>query len=312
MRPKSISRFFALAAIAVAQTRPDKQVMLTAGTTAEIVLHISDPRQGDTIDILLSSPVVGVSVELPDGTELTSRNAEQLGYAWEIPSEQEVKDAENARTSLLLVGPGRHVDIGLPKTAPSGDYRIRLDARNLVESATVATVYIPFANTIIAAQRAIPGVKIAGPTKLVAGSKEVRLAMTWGRSAGESLLDVVVTDPQVRVSLQLPDGALVTRATAKIHGIEWVEVPVPKWPFEDKGGGDDFGFGSAVASGMILPIEGTHQLISFVGSALTSGRYVLRFDATRSARQSEATAMLLPFKAFDKAFDDELTHGQVQ
>ena len=133
MRSARISLFFAIASMANGQTRPDQEITVAAGTKAEIVLHIPAPRQGDTIDILLSSPAVRVSVALPNGSELTSQNAEQLGYAWEVPPEQEVEAAERARTSLLLSGPGQHVDIGLQKAAPGGDYRIRLDARRLKE-----------------------------------------------------------------------------------------------------------------------------------------------------------------------------------
>lgn len=304
MRSRRLSLFvapiplvlLAFASVLLAQTRPEKQITVAPGAKGEIVLHFASPRLGHVIDILVSDPAVHITLVLPDGQELTAQNAKQLQYTWDTePGDSDAKD-------FLLNGAGQHVIIGLKKASPGGDYRIRVDAQGVRTETRVAVARIDPAEVIMATQRTIPGAKITKPVKLPAGSTSGQLALTLSQSAGDSILDVAVTNPGVKVSLQLPDGTLVTQATAKAHGIEWTPA---KWPPEDEGG-DDYGFGLMFMMAMMLPVEGDHQLISFPGTALQSGQHLLRFDAAASRQESEARAMFLPMKGVEKTFEESL------
>jgi hypothetical protein len=117
------------------------------------------------------------------------------------------------------------------------------------------------------------------------------------RAAGAEApeLDIVVTDPRVHVSLQYPDGTIVSRQTAETQGIDW--QPVIGWPPTSVPGEDPYGFGVQFMTAMMLPIDGTHHVIRFSNGIPQDGLYRIHLDAADTNTHSKARAMFLPPEA---------------
>jgi hypothetical protein len=62
-------------------------------------------------------------------------------------------------------------------------------------------------------------------------------------------------------------------------------------------GEDPFGFGVLIMMAMMLPLEGTHHVITFGNGIPQDGVYRMRIDAIDSKRLSQARAMFLPPEA---------------
>ena len=242
----------------LAQTHFMKQTSVAPGKHAEIVLSISSPRSL-FIDILVSNPDVKVVVALPDGKEIKEGEAEPGQPALTAVSDDQLTEAKELMKSYLVSGPGRHLFFVFPTNPPAGNYRVLFENPSALNSARVSCAIIPIGEVLLAMMKQAPGVNVIGPVKVPARSRETKLNLTLAQSKSAVLLDIAPSDARVTISLRLPNGALVTPKNAKEHGIEWHEM---KWPPEDQGG-DDFGFGLVIMMSTMLPVEGTHQFITF-------------------------------------------------
>jgi hypothetical protein len=271
----------ALAAMWIGHARAANQISVAPGSKGELQLRIAPPREADLIDILVSDPAVRLAVLLPDGRELTADNAEGMGFSW-----TDEGDEPESFAALMVAGPGRHTLIGSPEGLPVGELKIGINAQDSIKMTRVAAIRVKAKDALMLFWRDTPGVKIVEPIKLPAGSRQGKIEFALKQTRQEAYMDVAVTDPKVKVSLQFPDGRLVTKETAEPNGLFWSRT---KWPdFEA------FGPGVAVTLATMLPVEGLHQSISFENGIPQSGRYVLHFDASGSARASEASAMFIP------------------
>jgi hypothetical protein len=275
----------ALSGLTMGQPRATSQITVAPGSQGEVLLRIAPPRQGDLIDILASDAAVRLTILLPDGRELTAENAESMGFSWTTDDASEFEGFPK----IFLAGAGQHTNVGSPEGLPVGELRIRVDAQGLVKTAHVAAVRVTIKEWVMASLRATPGVKIVESVELPARSTQGKIQFALRRTPEGAHLDVAVTDPSVKVSLQFPDGRSVTKEIAKSNGVHW---SVSKWPDVQCGG--DCGLGVLFMFFTMLPVEGLHQLISFEDGIPLNGNYVLRFDASASHRVSEASAMFIP------------------
>lgn len=275
----------ALSGMTMGQPRATSEITVAPGSQGEVPLRIAPPRQWDVIDILASDAAVGLTILLPDGRELTAENSESMGFSWSTDDASKFEDFPK----MFLAGAGQHTSVGSPEGLPIGELRIRVDARGLVKPAQVAAVRVTMKEWVMSSFRATPGVKIVESVTLPARSTQGKIQLALSRTPEGAYLDAAVTDPSVKVSLQFPDGRLVTKEIAESNGVHW---SLSKWPDVECGG--DCGIGTLFMFLTMLPIEGLHQLISFEDGISLTGNYVLRFDASASNRPSEASAMFIP------------------
>jgi hypothetical protein len=301
---KHILLLAALGGTLLAQTASVKRMNVAPGTQGEILLMVSAPHAADMIDLLGSNPAIRLSVLLPDGRRLTANNADEMGFVWETASDQDLPDQYWALYPSMLHGAGQHTVIALPEKLKSGIFRIRIDARGVRGVTRVSATHIVFRDSYITALRRLPGVQISDSVGLRARSTDGRREFVLRRAARPEdaeapEMDVVVTDPQVRVSLQYPDGTVVTRATAKARGLDW---QVTGWPPTSVPGEDPLGLGVLFMAAMMLPLEGTHHVITFGNGIPQDGVYRIHLDAADSKRLSQARAMFLPSEAIAEMF----------
>ncbi len=268
--------------MSMGQPRATSEITVAPGSQGEVLLRIAPPRQADLIDILASEAAVRLTIVLPDGRELTAENS-SMGFSWTTD------DPSEFFPKVFLAGAGQHTNVGSPEGLPVGELRIRVDAQGLVKTAHVAAVRVTMKEWVTATLRATPGVKIVESVKLPARSTQGKIQFALSRTPEGAHLDVAVTDPSVKVSLQFPDGRLVTKELGESNGVHW---SLSKWPDVQCGG--DCGIGILFMIFTMLPIEGLHQLIAFEDGIPLSGNYVLRFDASAGNRASEANALFIP------------------
>jgi hypothetical protein len=283
--------------ILLGQIAPVRPLSVAPGAEGDIVLRISSPRGGDVIDILTGNPAVRVSVLLPDNRVLTKNNADNLDFVWESASAQDLPEQYTGLDKWMLRGTGQHSIIFLPERLRGGDFRFRIDARGVAGVTEASARHISLRDYSMGALRMLPNVRISGSVQLPARSKEGRLEFVLShaeRAAGAEApeLDIVVTDPRVRVSLQYPDGTVVSRQTAETQGIDWQQVM--GWPPTSVPGEDPYGLGVLIMTAMMLPIDGTHHVIRFSNGIPQDGVYRIHLDAADSKTHSKARAMFLP------------------
>jgi hypothetical protein len=287
-----------------AQTRVPTQLTIPAGTQKETLLQILAPRKGDMIDTLVGDANVRITVVLPDGREVTESNAKEFGVLWETVPPEQMTAVDRNVTSLLLSGQGLHTVVEFRENPLTGDYRIRIDAKQATATSRVSIAYIPITSLLMKLLQDFPGVKITSTVRLAVGSTGTKLSLSLTAGTESAVIDIAPTDPRVSVTLRFPDGTIVNRENAKENGVAW---RLSNWPPSGPSG-DLFGFGAAMEGTMMLPVEGVHHQILFEKGVRKTGNYVIQVNASGSDRASEVTAMFLPlesaFKQFGKAFDE--------
>jgi hypothetical protein len=292
----------AFMAVSSGQPRPT-QVEVAAGTQKEIVIHAPAAHEGDMIDVLPGNPRAAITVVLPDGREVTSGNAEETGLALVVAVEEIVNRAAPSVRKFLVPGAGPHVVVILVKKPVSGDYRIRVDGRKAIAPFRAAAAYVPWADRIMDALRALPGAQISQTIKIPARSADTRITFPLTRAEGDHLIDVAVTDPRAEVTLQYPDGKVVTKANAKANGVNWETAKWPP-PYDDIDPYDAL-FAAMYEPFMMLPIEGTHYQIGLNGIP-ASGSYTIRLNASATEGSSEVTAIFVPIQSVESAVNKEM------
>jgi hypothetical protein len=269
-----------------------------------IPIAIPSPRGFDLIDILSAKPLNGLSILLPDGRTLTPENAEDLGFRWETVSDEEIPAPSDDLSNLMLPGAGQHTVIVLPAKLKGGDFEIRIDPQG-AETEIPAVRHVAVRDAFIKIFLRLPGIQISNLVQVAPLVKNEELkfelqAAKAGNDEALSVFDVVVTDPDVRVSLVCPDGSVVTEQTAGMgFGVE----KLIGWPAEYSGE-DEFGFGVAFLTLFMLPMDGVHHMIFFADGIPQEGIYRVVLDAAGASQASEARAMFLPSEAL-KAMNPE-------
>lgn len=310
---REVLAFIAVLSPLSAQPSGAQRLAVPAGTQAEIVLRAPKAHAGDRIDLVTSDPKRHViTVVLPDGRELTQNNADSLGFVWNAVQPAEFKNANPRIYNLMLGGNLPHIVVGFTDHPPRGDYRVRVDARQSKSTARVEALYVSIADILMTRLRTTPGVEITHTMKVPAHST-TKVTVGAGSESGDGILDIALTDPHVIVGVRFPDGRLLTEANAKANGVDWTAC---RWPPDD--GGVDFlnDFAAAMIATMMLPVDGTHQVISLRNGSRDAGKYVVEVDARGSDRSSDLTAMFFPVKLFDKEFEEmihpPLKRGEVR
>jgi hypothetical protein len=146
--------------IVLGQMAPVGRLNVAPGADGDIVLKISSPRGGDVIDILTSNPAVRVSVLLPDNRTLAKNNADNLDFAWESASEQDLPEQYTGLNRWMLRGTGQHAIIFLPERLRRGAFRLRIDARGVAGVTKASARYISLRDFAMSALRMLPNVRI--------------------------------------------------------------------------------------------------------------------------------------------------------
>jgi hypothetical protein len=237
----------------------------------EIRLEFSDTSPEDMLDVLVSSPKVKISLVLPDGSEVREEGVDPERLTW-----SRIDPADLAtllrKTPILLPGSGTHIIITFLTDHPTGAYKIRIDALQAAADSTIAVKRITAAEALMAVLRAMPGIRMTKSIPVQPRLKATSAHMTLPKGHQDDYLDVVVTDPLMKVRIILPDGHTIDASTAKGLGIEW------------KVGGLDQIEGDSIIGVPLLPIKATHILVAFGSFQRPAGSYTIEADS-RAAKK---------------------------
>jgi hypothetical protein len=186
--------------------------------------HAAEP--GDTFTVLSTSAQTQFILTTPSGNRVTAQNATEHGFAW-FQRRLQGKDWAQAQIIPFRRG-GAKGSYTFEILDPPG-----VGARTSVSLDRIHDAWY-FAPRI--PEAIVKGMAIRAP-----GSVEIELKE--GRSAG--MFDVLVSDPQARVALKLPDGRLVVGAS---EGIGWKTISDP---YKE----------SPAMAGLLFPHRGLQYLI---------------------------------------------------
>jgi hypothetical protein len=272
-----------------AQTSTPHSITVPRGGAAELTLRVEHPQPGDIIDLLMDQTDGELHIFLPDGREQTDSEPQPGTFSMTAITPEQI--AHHALKDALIRGMGTHVILAFMEEPQSGNFRFRIDGgRAALHFSAAFILGLDLGKASLRAR----GATINGPVKLSAsGSAALRFDLP--KTADESLLDIAVGNATVEVTLRFPDGTIVTRENAVAHGIEWGPT---SWP-PDLRGDDSFGFSTLVLSAGLLPVPGSHIMVSFTNGVRAAGRYLIELKAAPGT-QADVTAM---FGKVDSLFD---------
>lgn len=249
---------------------------------AEIRLEFADTNLGDVLDILVSDSKVKITLILPSGEEVTAESSDQERVGWE-----QIDPADLAvlarRIPILLRGAGTHVLIRFLSDHPAGVYKVRVDAQQVDTDSTITLKRIKAVEMLTALLQGMPGVNMTKSIPVPPGLKASATHLTLPKGYRDDYLDIVLTDPSVKIRIVLPDGRIIDASTAKRLGVEW-EV-----------GTLEAITGNAIIPVPLLPIKGTHTLVAFGSFQRPAGSYRIEADSGTAKNRSELTALFVPF-----------------
>ena len=253
-----------------------------------IRLQIAEPPEaGDTIAIEVTTAALKTVLVLPDGRRISGpRTAEAAGLSWsETPNPAPIGSTDGGRSTAIYFG----------KRGAAGRYLLEFTARDLRRQEAAEARFISRRKQYFDVIQDLPGVVLPAPFAL--GPSAV-VAFNLDRDEETSLLDIVVPDSSVKVTLKLPDGRILQPGQKPGRGVEWKTVarredidPAGSW----------FGIG-----GFLLPVEGTHHVISL--EMAPKGRYEIQ--AVRAGgKGGELRTAFIPLARVMAAATDELRNA---
>ncbi len=282
VNPRAMRLFFAsmIFLAAHAQPYPTKRLLVPPGSRGDVGVAVMEPTADYWLDVLTDNPSASITLSLPDNSELTQANAED--GSWLVFSSSDLKKGSGAAgsfsgaASVLLRGSGWHTLIAIDENSPRGDYKIHIDGRRAQRTTTAFACAIPAGDLVTSILRTRPGVRISKPVAVSPGSAPVVLEMSPPRTDKSVMLDIAFIDPAIVVSVKRPDGRLLEG-----ERIEW-----PPW-----NSCSEFDcVGWLLLAGSVLPITGSHYLISIDGPP-GPGTYTIELDARNAKKLVTVTAM---------------------
>ena len=253
---------------------------------ATIELQISDtPEPGDTLSAVVTTDALKVVFVLPDGRRISgSKGAEAAGFSW----------SEHPLTPTIGSSDGGHVTaIDFSKRGVPGRYVVELTARELKKDESANAHFVSQKRQYFDTMRQLPGV-LMPPAVALGPSASITLDVKQDEKG--ALLDIVVPDANVKVTLTLPDGRTLRPGERHGPGVDWKTVA--KREELDGPGAVWFSL-----SGYLLPVEGTHHVVSFELAA--HGQYEIQVTGT-AGRIGELRAAFIPLGRLFADADDEV------
>ncbi len=108
-------------------TRDVRSVLVQPGVPSTLMPFTVDPASGggDRFHIISTNANAVVTLILPSGTEVTSGNAQSLGFSYEVAPADASEPDSSIPTPLL--NPGTQTLIGLPATSQAGTYQVKVN-----------------------------------------------------------------------------------------------------------------------------------------------------------------------------------------
>jgi hypothetical protein len=263
---------------------------------ATIELQVAEaPERGDTLSAIVTTDALKVVFVLPDGRRISGRkSAEAAGFSWdEIPQAPAMGSSD-----------GGHVTaIDFSKRGASGRYLVEVTARDLKKDEAAQAYFISRKKQYVDEMQHLPGVLLP-PAVALAPSGSMAFDLKQDEKAG--LLDIVVPDASVQVSLTLPDGRRLRPGEKYGPGIEWKKL-ARREDIDGPPGRGEIWFSF---SGFLLPFEGPHHVISFETAA--KGHYEIQAVRT-TAGAGELRAIFLPLgRGLDDSRDEIQNGGRLE
>lgn len=254
----------------------------------KLALPIAEtPASGDRIVISTDTSLLKITVVTPDGQRINSADAEATGTNWsETPSRAPIGSTDGEYTAIL----------SFRRPGTQGTYTIEFTAaRVLPRPAQVATWFVSERGQYDRLISQIADVRRLGPVSLDAAQRTRELTWSFTADEGVTLIDIVVSDPSVKLQLTLPSGERVASTSPKGSGFEWKTVS-SREEFDPPG--SIFGL-----SGFLLPRQGTHQVITL--EKASKGNYTIRIEGG-GAMASGVEGVVLPLEKLFKEASAEI------
>ena len=238
------------------------------------------PAQGDSIHVVTNTGHLGAVLILPDGRRITETSPES-GFQWRQAPNQKPLGSDDG---------GDWIEITFTKPAAAGAYAIQFTSAAVERGALAQVWFTSRMQEFETLVQSMPGAQIVHPLPLSSGVPariDVRTAID------KAMLDIVVPNPSIEVTLTLPSGETVRHEDAKAVGLEWSVENVLS----------DEKSALGLLGGILLPVKGTHHLIGLPKAA--PGTYLIR-GKPAAGTTGQLQAALLPFEAAAKSLDQKL------
>src|ERR1041385_650359 len=168
--------------------RDTRSIVVVPGSQPGLVAFAADPAPagGDLFQIVLSKSGTTVSLLLPDGTEISAANADQMGYNYTAVGNGAVNGSYVP--SALAVN-GDQVLIQLAPSAPVGQYQVKVDAGSASGNVLVVASYFSSSPVRVGLLASAP-VYSVGDTVVLSG-----LAFEGGQALNGVSATVRIVDP---------------------------------------------------------------------------------------------------------------------
>lgn len=232
-----------------------------------LVIHL-DAAPGANDELVVWSPTSKVSITLvtPSGKRITEDSADKEGLDWRRSLKIDSAAADSAMT----------ISIRLNTIRQAGAYTFEIVPNELQRATEISAVFRP--------EVKVPGIPeatgtpmmdaiIKGPVRAAPrGTIEFQLMS----EEDAPTVDILISSGEGKVSLALPQGAVIQNTNANMYGFKWVTTDNPKILDAP---GTLFTIG-----GMYLPGKGMHHLITMPRAM--RGLYRVVVDAEQTAEFS--------------------------
>jgi hypothetical protein len=220
-------------------------VSLTGGSIPQSInLRLSTPpAPGDSIIVNVPTQQVRIALITPLGQRITRTNATAAGFDWLSYPHKLPLGSQDA---------GAAAEITFRNKAPAGRYRIELTSPTLRAPLTADARFTSRMETYTRLIRKAAGAQISDPVRLDGGAV-VRLNLAPPEM--EALMDIVVPDSTVSVTLTLPNGRKLGSTQPQMRPGEWEKIEVLH--------GEDKTTRSSIllGTGVLIPVDGTHYVV---------------------------------------------------
>lgn len=260
--------------------QPIGSIVLRGGVrTGQVRLQVLEaPSAGDIVGVGANASRVRVVLITPHGQRVTEQNAAASGFTWRQDLHQRTPYEPLAMITFAKPGvAGRYI---LQVTSESADDTTDDTIKVTAWFARIVPTMRGYRESV----SSLPGAQVLNPAPMGASA-----VLRFGLRRDEmiSLLDVVVPDSTVQVTLVLPDGQ-VLRQDRTQGGITWTVFSYHGPPVQP---GPDLG----VFGQFIMPVQGCHHLIQLPQAA--KGDYEIR--ASRVGRTGgQLRAAFVPLRGF--------------
>lgn len=124
------------------QSRDVRPVAIQPGTASTLISFVVETGGdgGDVFQVISTDPGIIITLILPNGTEVNSSNASNLGYNYSVTPASDPDALTHSPPSPFL-GAGTHTVIELPQSASPGNYQVKANALAATKPALVIASY---------------------------------------------------------------------------------------------------------------------------------------------------------------------------